>query len=123
MYLRFPISNLRFAVLSVALCLCGSLFVSPAAAVEFQPLAANATRLLVSLDLLGAPLDKEHVRRIRTAMENINAAALEKELNSVAALTVTIDDQQKITTTRGEAPLVLQQAAYVPLIVKLVSSN
>ena len=105
--LKSQISDFKSVLLVVPLCLCGSLFVSTATAAEFQPLAANATRLLESLDLLGTPLNEEHGRRIRTAMENVDAARLEKELDLAAAVIVTIDTERKITAVRGEAPLVL----------------
>jgi hypothetical protein len=90
-------------------------------AVEAQPLAANIRRVLQSLDYLGAPLPAESVDNIETALKRLDAGELQRAVDPHVLFVVTIDHDAQVSTTQGNAKPQLQQAGFVPVLVKIIN--
>lgn len=90
-------------------------------AVEFQPLSANVSRLLEALSYLGAPLDDQTTRAIDSAATNRDAAAMQRALDERVLFVVSIDRESQVKLDRGPGEARLQQAGFVPLLVKVVN--
>jgi hypothetical protein len=65
----------------------------PVIAVEGQPLAANARRLVQALDLLGRPLDEQVAAQLAEAAGDRDAAQLQTILDPHALLVVAINPE------------------------------
>jgi hypothetical protein len=91
------------------------------ASVEAQPLAANITRLVDALAYLGRPLPDAVRRDLLRTGQNRDAAGLQRILDPHVLLAVHINPEARVRVTRGDAPAVLQQAGYVPVIVKIIN--
>jgi hypothetical protein len=89
--------------------------------VEGQPLAANVRRLAEALEFLGAPLPRETAVPLDAAAREADAPRLQQLLDPHAALVVAIEDDANIEVSRGPAPIVLQQAGFTPVLVKIVN--
>jgi hypothetical protein len=95
----------------------------PQVDVASQPLAANVRRALDALDLLGRPLDPDLTRRLGTAIVAEDGRHLQELLDPFALCVVTINPESRIKVTRGLAEAQLQQAGYVPFVVKVVNQG
>jgi hypothetical protein len=91
--------------------------------VEGQPLAANVGRVLEALQFLGAPLPKETASRLAEAMKARDAKALQELLDPLVLLVVAINPEARVKVARGPAPAVLQQAGFVPVLVKVINDS
>ncbi|HKQ37685.1 MAG TPA: hypothetical protein VJ063_06375, partial [Verrucomicrobiae bacterium] len=98
-----------------ALILASALYVC-AAEPESQPLAANITRLVEALDFLGAPLPREVKKPISP-----DAEALQQLFDQYVLFIVEINPESRVKVRRGPAKAVLQQAAYTPIILKIIN--
>jgi len=104
-------------LVSVGVCLA-----DPApSAVEGQPLAANVQRLITALEFLGVPLPAETRAALKVAGEARDAGKIQKILDPHVGLLVTLDAQGRTQVSAGPAPAVLQQAGYVPVLLKVVN--
>jgi hypothetical protein len=92
-------------------------------AVEGQPLAANVNRLLVALATLGAPLAQETADHLAQAGKERDAARLQRVLDPQVLIVVSINPESRVKVERGPAPAVLQQAGFMPVIVKIVNQS
>ncbi len=88
-----------------------------------QRLSAHAQRVVEALQSLGFPLDVESLNELATARRNENVAELERILDKFAICTVTINPESRVKVDRGTATAQLQQAGYVPWLVKLVNQG
>ena len=102
--------------------LCGHT-VAGAQSVEGQPLAANMTRLIDALDLLGRPLNESQTKDLRTAIAAEDASRLQTLLDPHVLCTVTINPESRLKVERGPAEAKLQQAGFTPLLVKVVNQG
>lgn len=93
----------------------------PTAAVEGQPLAANVNRLLHALDYLGHPLPDDVARAMRPLMETEDAAGIQKQLDPQVLFVVSINPELRVKVARGPADSILQQAAYTPVLIKVMN--
>ncbi|MGQ0635447.1 MAG: CehA/McbA family metallohydrolase [Planctomycetaceae bacterium] len=91
--------------------------------VEGQPLAANVQRLLQALDALGVPLPAEANAAISNAAGRRDAAQLQKLLDPHVLFHVSINPESRVKVDRGDAPAVLQQAGFTPVVVKIVNQS
>ena len=91
------------------------------AEIEFQPLAANVTRVLEALTYLGSPLDNNAAEEIRRSIAKGDAAAIQRACDAQAMFQVTIDAQSRLKVERGRAVPRLQQAGYLPVLVKVIN--
>jgi hypothetical protein len=83
-----------------------------------QPLAANVTRLLETLDVLGAPLFPELTTQLRATCRERDAEALQRVLDRQVLIHVSINPESRVKVRRGLAAAHLQQAGFVPVLVR-----
>jgi hypothetical protein len=86
-----------------------------------QPLAASVRRVLGALDLLGRPLDPDLAKRLNAAVTAEDAGRLQQLIDSQVLCLVAINPESRITVARGPVNAQLQQAGYVPFLVKVVN--
>jgi hypothetical protein len=91
--------------------------------VEGQPLAANAERLAKALQVLGAPLPADAAKELQAAIDAKDAAKLQQVLDPRVLFVVTINPESRVKVARGPAEARLQQAGYVPALVKVVNDS
>jgi hypothetical protein len=89
--------------------------------VEVQPLAANVSRLLEALKYLGAPLEDDGAQAIARAVAERDAHGLQRVVDKHALFVVSIDPESRVKVERGAADARLQQAGFVPVLVKIVN--
>jgi hypothetical protein len=94
---------------------------SPQEAVDAQPLAANIVRLLDALEYLGRPLPDAVRSELTRRGQARDPAGLQSILDPHVLLVVHINPEARVRLTRGAAPAVLQQAGYLPVIVKIIN--
>src|SRR5262245_8561832 len=90
-------------------------------AVEGQPLAANVERVLVALNMLGAPPAAETAAKLHAAAKARDARALQELLDPLALVVVTLNPEARVKAARSPAPATLQQGGFVPVLVKVVN--
>src|SRR5438045_2627449 len=78
-------------------------------AVEGQPLAENAKRLLDALDFLGAPLPQETTAKLKDAIQAKDAIKIQQVLDPQALVLININPEARVKAKRGPAKAVLQQ--------------
>lgn len=91
--------------------------------IEAQPLAANVARLFDALDYLGAPPAAETATKVREAGANGDSAGIQAAIDGAAAFVVSINPESRVQVARGPADVRLQQAGFVPVIVKVVNQG
>jgi chorismate mutase len=89
--------------------------------VEGQPLAANVERVQQALDFLGAPLPEAVATALKAAGQD--GKAIQKALDPLALVAVSINPESRVKVARGPAAAVLQQAGYTPVLVKIVNDS
>lgn len=99
-----------------SLLLLGAIIACGAAEPESQPLAANVRRLIEALDFLGAPLPAGMNKSLPA-----DAEGLQQFMDEHALFIVEINPESRVKVRRGPAKAVLQQAAYTPVIVKVLN--
>lgn len=90
-------------------------------AVEGQPLAANAGRLLQALEFLGAPLPAETAAAVRKAGDARDARRLQQLLDPHTLAIVTLNPETRVKVERGPGRAVLQQGGFTPVLLKVVN--
>jgi hypothetical protein len=91
--------------------------------VEFQPLAANVSRVIEALSYLGSPLEDKTASEIRRSIAKADSGALQRACDAHAIFLVSIDAGSRVKVERGPAAARLQQAGYVPVLVKVVNQT
>ena len=91
--------------------------------VEGQPLAANAARLVKALDLLGMPLPEGMATELAKAIDAKDAKGVQKILDPRVLLVVNINPESRVKVARGPAEAKLQQAGFVPVLVKVTNDS
>ena len=95
--------------------------VTESVAVEGQPLAANASRLLETLGFLGAPLSDSISAPLQTAVEAEDAEAIQATLDKAVLFVVDINPEVRVKVHRGPGPSILQQGGFTPFLVKIIN--
>ena len=90
-------------------------------AVEGQPLAANVQRLITTLDYLGQPLPPELVGELEEAVKNRDGERLQELLDPRVLAVVALNPEVRVKVTRGPAEARLQQAGFMPFLVKVLN--
>jgi hypothetical protein len=93
----------------------------PRPAVDGQPLAANASRLLDTLEYLGHPLPKETELQLRAAIKAENADDVQLLFDQQVLFAVSINPELRVKVARGPGDSVVQQAGYTPVLVKVIN--
>src|SRR5207248_6579600 len=91
--------------------------------VEGQPLAQNAERLMKALDFLGTPIDAATAKELRAAADDKDVKKLQQLLDKQVLFVVNINPEARVKLARGPAEATLQQAGYVPVLVKVVNDS
>jgi hypothetical protein len=91
--------------------------------VEGQPLARNAERVGKALEFLGFPLPDDAAKEVAAAVTANDAKQVQKTLDARALLQVSINPEGRVKVARGPAPAAIQQAGFVPVLVKLVNES
>ena len=100
-----------------------ALSIAPSAADDSQPLAVQAERIEQAFELLGNPLPKPVRDELSAARRTDDATKLEQLLDQQATCIVTINPESRVKVTLGHQPPRLQQAGYVPWLVKIVNQG
>ena len=91
--------------------------------VEGQPLAQNAERLMKALDFLGTPIDAATAKELRAAADDKDVKKLQQRLDEKVLFVVNINPEARVKVARGPAEATLQQAGFVPVLVKVVNDS
>jgi hypothetical protein len=97
----------------------------PVVDVEFQPLAAQARRLVETLDFLGEPLPADLKAKILDAARDSKNGAkrLQEALDPHALLVVTINPESRVKSQRGPAAAKLMQHGWRSFLVKVINEG
>lgn len=95
----------------------------PVVAVEGQPLAANAKRLLQALEFLGAPLRTKTSKSIVAAANARDARQLQTLIDPHVLFAVSLNPEVRVKVKRGPATPVLQQGGFTPVLVKILNDS
>jgi hypothetical protein len=119
---RFFLSGV---VVWAAIAACASAIADdlPVVTVEGQPLAANARRVLQALEMLGQGLSAGDSAAIEAAAKDRDHAKLQSLLDKHALLLVAINPESRVKVQRGPAAAKLQQAGYLPVLVKIINES
>ena len=90
-----------------------------AAVVEGQPLAANALRIIETLDYLGAPLPNADRIQLQGAAFAEDAKEIQSLLDGYSLIHLAINPELRVKATRGAAVPVLQQSGYTPVLIRV----
>jgi hypothetical protein len=93
----------------------------PVVPVAAQPLAANVTRLVEALDLMGAALPVDVRKSLAEAAAKPDGDRLQQILDERALFIVELNPESRVKVRRGPAIALLQQGGYTPVIVKVIN--
>lgn len=93
------------------------------AGVEGQPLAANAARVMKTLEFLGTPLSVETAKELVAALDAKDAKKVQQALDKHVLFVVNINPESRVKVARGPADSKLQQAGYTPVLVKVINES
>ncbi|MCE9533606.1 MAG: CehA/McbA family metallohydrolase [Planctomycetes bacterium] len=91
--------------------------------VDAQPLGQNADRLMKSLDFLGFPLPGDVAKQLTAAVEKRDAKKIQEILDERVLLQVSLNPEARVKVSRGPAEATIQQAGFVPFLVKVVNDS
>ena len=86
-----------------------------------QPLAANARRLLQTLESLGASLEASRRDDISKAISAEDGVELQTLLDPVVLFVIEINPELRVKVKRGPGDPVLQQGGYTPVVIKVIN--
>ncbi|MEO2034188.1 MAG: CehA/McbA family metallohydrolase [Planctomycetaceae bacterium] len=86
-----------------------------------QPLAANAQRLITAMESLGSPFPDDTLSRLRSAIDSEDRTAIHRALKPFTLFEVSINPELRVKSTRGAADPILQQAGFVPFLVRVTN--
>jgi hypothetical protein len=93
------------------------------AGIEGQPLAANAARVIKTLDFLGTPLPADAAKELGKAIEDKDAKKVQEVLDKHAMFVVNINPESRVKAARGPKEPAIQQAGWTPVIIKVVNES
>src|SRR4029079_5673493 len=76
-----------------------------------------------ALDFLGAPLTADAATALQAAIDARDARKVQELLDPRVVFVVSINPESRVKVARGPAPAVIQQAGYVPALVKVVNDS
>jgi hypothetical protein len=91
--------------------------------VEGQPLAANASRVLTTLDTLGAPLPADDAKALKKAIDDKDAKKVQELLDKHVLFAITINPEARLKVAKGPGSTTLQQSGWTPVIVKVMNDS
>lgn len=90
-----------------------------AAEVPYQPLAANAQRVVEALAYLGSPLPEKSRVALSSALGARDSEQIQRALQQHVLFELEINPELRVKVRRGDAPAKLQQSGYTPFLVKV----
>lgn len=91
--------------------------------VELQPLKAQISRLVAALELLGEPLTAEQTKELDRAQSEQDPrkalTAVQKVLDPMCLVGVSINPESRVKVARGEAPAVLNEQGWRVFLMKV----
>ncbi|HVJ80951.1 MAG TPA: hypothetical protein VNC50_07750, partial [Planctomycetia bacterium] len=95
----------------------------PIVNVEYQPLAAQAKRLVETLQFLGEPLtEQDAVLDLARSDKPVEAVRkLQETLDKHVLVTVTINPESRVKSARGPAPARLMQQGWRTFVIKVIN--
>ncbi|HEY3788862.1 MAG TPA: CehA/McbA family metallohydrolase, partial [Urbifossiella sp.] len=78
---------------------------------------------LKSLDAIGAGLDAAAAKQLQAAIDDQDSKKIQQLLDAKALFVVNINPEARVKVARGPAEAKLQQAGYVPALVKIVNDS
>ena len=87
--------------------------------VEPQPLGANVTRVIKSLQYLGHPLSDSLQKELEDAIEAEDSIAIQRLLDELVVAEVEINPEVRVKGIRGPGKANIQQHGFVPLLLKV----
>ena len=84
-----------------------------------QPLAANAKRLIPAMESLGVPFPDKTLSRLQKAIDTEDSLGIHEALRQFTLFKVSINPELRVRTTRGAADPRLQQAGFLPFLVRV----
>ena len=91
--------------------------------VEGQPLAANVSRVMQALKLLGRPLSQETTAALQGPIKERESVRIQKLLDPHVLLVVSLNPESRVKVQRGPATAELQQGGYTPVLVKVLNGS
>ena len=86
-----------------------------------QPLAASAQRLIPAMESLGVPFPDDVLKQLRAAIRSEDSSGIHDALRRFTLFEVSINPELRVKTARGHADPVLQQAGFVPFLVRVTN--
>src|SRR5207247_6295813 len=86
---------------------------------EWQPLAAQARRVIEALDYLGAPFSADELKAIEAAMAKSDAQQLQQAFDGHCLLGVTINPEMRVKVQQGPAKPELVEKGWRSFLVKV----
>ena len=93
------------------------------AGVEGQPLAMNAGRVAQTLETFGTPLPADVSKSLQAAIDAKDPKAVQEVLDKRVLFVVSINPESRVKVARGPGSTNLQQAGFVPVLVKVVNES
>jgi hypothetical protein len=91
--------------------------------VELQPLAAQAERVVQALEVAGSPLTEDQQAKLRTALasadEGVVVETIQRILDPLCLVGVTINPESRVTVQDGAAPQELMQQGWRTFLIKV----
>lgn len=91
--------------------------------VEGQPLASNVARLMQALEVLGTPLPGDTRSALEAAGRIRDARKIQQLLDPQVLFAVHLNPEVRVKVMRGQAPAILQQSGFTPVLVKVVNES
>jgi hypothetical protein len=91
--------------------------------VEGQPLAANAARVVKTLDFLGTPFPADAGKELGKAIDEKDAKKVQEVLDKHVMFVVGINPESRVKAARGPKEPTIQQAGWTPVIIKVVNES
>jgi len=108
-----------FAIIAISMALNGT----ARADVEFQPLSAQAKRVVEAMDLLGAPLSANDRSAVLAAAQGTGGpdavARIEKTLDAYCLLVVDINPESRVKVARGPAAAKLVEQGWRTFLIRV----
>jgi hypothetical protein len=95
----------------------------PVVDVDGQPLGANVSRLITTLETLGTPLPEAAAKDLKKAIEDKDAKKIQELLDKHVLFAITINPEARLKVAKGPGSTSLQQSGWTPVVVKVMNDS